>query len=150
MSILLPKSSFIALSAVAWADGRMSRDEAAGLLRAAEKCGLSGDDLAGVEAATKESVSLDAFDADSLDDWQKALTYALASWLARLDGVTSTDEHQSLTALGDRLELSKDKLGAAASAAFDISTEKGGHRPERYDFDKLVDKLREKLPSLTK
>jgi hypothetical protein len=150
MSIQLPKSSFIALSAVAWADGRMSRDEAAGLLRAAEKCGLEGEELAEVERATKASVSLDAFDPDDLDGWQKGLTYALASWLARIDGITSTEEHQSLAALGERLGLSKDKLGAAASAAFDVSTDKGGHRPEKYDFEKLIEKLAVKLPSLAK
>ena len=150
MSIELPKNSFIALSAVAWADGRMSRDEATGLTRAAETSGLTGDDLASVEKATKESVSLDDFDADALDDWQKAVTFALASWLARVDGITNAEEHQSLVDLGERLGLTKDKLGLAASAAFDIAMEKGGHKAEKYDFDKLVAKLREKLPSLSK
>ncbi len=146
----LPTSSFIALSAVAWADGRMSKGEATGLLGAARACGIDGDDLAEIERSTKETVSLDDFDADGLSGWQKALTYAIASWLARVDGTTVTAEHESLTALGDKLGLGKEKLGAAASAAFDISCMPGGHRPEKYDFVKLVEQLAVKLPSLAK
>lgn len=128
----------------------MSRDEASGLLLAAKQAGLADEALAQVEAATKEEVAMDGFEADALDDWQKAVTYALASWLARVDGVTNTEEHESLTDLGARLGLPKDKLGAAASAAFDISCLPGGHKPEKYDFEKLVEKLREKLPSIAR
>jgi hypothetical protein len=148
MAMDLPSGSFIALSAVAWADGRMSKMEATGLLGAARACGIEGEELAAIERSTKAQVSLDDFDADELSGWQKALTYAIASWLARIDGTTVTVEHESLAALADKLDLGKEKLGAAASAAFDISCLPGGHKPEKYDFVKLVEQLKVKLPSL--
>lgn len=148
MTLQLHRDSFIALAAVAWADGRLSRNESAGLLRAAREHGLGGDDLAAVEAATKEAVSIDSFDATELAEWEKALTFALATWLARLDGVTHPEEQASLHALGDRLGLPQEKLSLAASAAFDIACLPGGHRPEKYDFQALYERLGEKLPSL--
>lgn len=146
----LPESSFIALSAVAWADGRMSAGEATGLLGAARACGLTGDALAGIERSTKEETSLADFDASDLSGWQKALTYAIACWLARVDGTTATSEKASLAELADTLGLEKEKLAAAGSAAFDISCLPGGSKPEKYDFLKLVEQLAIKLPSLAK
>jgi hypothetical protein len=128
----------------------LSKCEATGLLGAARACGVDGDELARIERSTKEQVSLDDFDASELSGWQKALTYAIASWLARVDGTTVTAEHASLAELGDKLGLGKEKLGAAASAAFDISCLPGGHKPEKYDFVKLVEQLAVKLPSLSK
>jgi len=44
----LPKSTFVAIASVAWADGRMSKAEAQGLVHAAKTLGLEGDDLAAV------------------------------------------------------------------------------------------------------
>ena len=69
MPTQLPPESFVALAAVAWADGRMSKAEAEGLLHAAKTLGLGGDDLANVEKATKEKVAVDAFDAAKLGSW---------------------------------------------------------------------------------
>ncbi|HEY4116401.1 MAG TPA: hypothetical protein VGM56_01045 [Byssovorax sp.] len=150
MSIELPKQAFIALSAVAWADGSFRKDEATALLRAAKESGLSAEDLAEVERSTKEKVPLETFDASALGPWERALTFALASWLARLDGVQSLDESDTLKALGDRLELAAPSRIRAASAAFDVAVLPEGGRPDRYDFTKLVARLKEKLPQLAK
>lgn len=144
----LPSDAFVALAAVGWADGRMTKTEGAALVRAAKESGLAGDELAAVEAATKTAVSLDDFDPSGLTPYQRGLTFALASWIARLDGVTGGSEREALERLGRALELSPDKRQLAASAAFDIATLAGGHRPEKYDFAALTARLREKLPSL--
>ncbi|MCB9594699.1 MAG: hypothetical protein H6719_18410 [Sandaracinaceae bacterium] len=146
----LPSEAFVALAAVAWADGRMSKSEGAGLLRAATEAGLDADGLAAVEAATKTSVSLDDFDPSGLAPYQRGLTYALASWIARVDGLAAGSEREALAQLGRALELPQDKCQLAASAAADIATLAGGHRPEKYDFAALTERLREKLPSLLK
>jgi tellurite resistance protein len=146
MPNLLPAQSFVALAAVAWADGRLVRAEATALVDAAKKHGLEGDDLARVEQATKAQVSLDAFDPAKLTVWECVVTYALATWLARLDGVQSTSESVVLKKLADRLGLEPGLCERAAGAAFDIAVLPEGGRPDRYDFEKLVARLRERLP----
>src|SRR5262245_44964052 len=129
MSIDLPKQAFIALSAVAWADGSFRKDEVTALLTAAKASGIAGEDLAEVEASTKEKVPLDTFNPTGLDPWQRALTFALASWLARLDGVQSLDESQTLRLLGDRLEIPAATRVRAAAAAFDVAVLPEGPAP---------------------
>jgi hypothetical protein len=148
MAISLPTQSFVALAAVAWADGRLTRPEATALVDAAKKHGLEGEDLAEVERSTKTAVAVDAFDPGGMSRWDRVVTYALASWLARLDGVQSTGESEVLGKLGDRLALDEGIRTRAAGAAFDIAVLPEGGRPDRYDFAKLVERLREKLPQL--
>ncbi len=150
MSITLPKQAFLALAAVGWADGSLRKAEGAALLASAKQCGIDGDDLAAIERSTKDKVAIDAFDAGSMAEWERVVTYALASWLAQLDGIQSADESTTLAALGERLGLSEAVRKRAASAAFDISVLPEGGRPDRYDFVKLVARLREKLPQLAR
>jgi len=148
MATNLPRQSFLAITAVAWADGLLKQDEAKGLLRAAERCGLEGADLTAIELATKNGATLDEVDLSELTEWQKGLTYALAYWLAKVDGVVNTQELQNLRVLGTMVGLPELKLKAAQSAVFDVTCLPGGHRPDKYDFDALVERLETKLPSL--
>jgi hypothetical protein len=126
----------------------MRKNEIDGLLRAAQACGLSDADRAAVGEAAKQGVDLDSVDLGALDPWQRALTYAVASWLAKLDGVTNAQEMKQLRALGTRLDLGQRQLDLAASAVADIAVLPEGHRPEKFDFDALAKRLREKLPSI--
>ena len=80
--------------------------------------------------------------------WECVVTYALASWLATLDGVVSSDESAALAQLGERLGLDEGTRKRAAAAAFDISVLPEGGRPDKYDFVKLTARLKEKLPQL--
>lgn len=136
------------IAAVAQADGLIRQDETKALLRAAAQCGLAGEEIAAVEAAAKGGVALPAVDVGGLNDWQKGLTYALAYWLAKVDGVVNAQELAHLRELGQKLGLPKLKLEAAQSAVFDVTCLPGGHRPEKYDFGALAERLRVKLPSL--
>lgn len=144
----IPKRAFIGLTAVAWADGSLRRSEHAALLHAAKQHGLEGEDLAEVERATKEKLAIEAFDPGDMTEWERVLTYAIASWLAQLDGVVTTEEHDDLVALSERLGISKAIRDRATAAAFDIAVLPESRRPERYDFAKLETRLREKLPQL--
>ncbi len=148
MSLSLPLQSFLSIATVGWADGWMRKTEIAGLLRAAEACGLSDADRAAVGNAAAQGVDLDSVDLGGLDPRERALTYAIASWLARLDGVTNAEEMKQLALLGRRLDLPQRQLDLAASAAMDVAVLPEGHRPEKFDFDALAARLRAKLPSL--
>jgi hypothetical protein len=146
MAIKLPPQSFVALAAVGWADGSLRRSEVTALVDAARKLGLEGADLAAVEQSTKSPVPLDAFDPGEMTRWERIVTYALATWIVRLDGVQSTSESDVLRRLGDRLHLDDGTRQRASGAALDVSVLPEGGRPDRYDFVKLVARLHERLP----
>lgn len=144
----LPKESFLALVAVGWVDKQLQRVEVTGLMRAAKEAGLPAQDIAEIEAATKAPMDLGALDFGKLGQWEQVLTYALAAWFAQLDGVVSTSEHTTLVALGDKLGLKDGLRKRAAAAANDIACLPEGGRPERYDFQKLAVRLKERMPQL--
>ncbi len=148
MAFALPKEAFLALAALGWADGSIRPSEKAGLLKAATTCGVAGEDLAAVERALSTESRLDGFVPGDMSDWQRLLTYALAIWMARLDGVQSTEESDLLKDLAKRLDLDKAKTDRASAAAFDIFCLPESGRPERFDFAALDKRLREKLPHL--
>jgi hypothetical protein len=144
----LPKHSFLALAAIGWVDGSLQRIEATGLLRAAKEAGLTGADYAAIEKATKTRMTLDEIDVAEMSEWDQVLTYALAAWLSQVDGVVSPTEKETMAKLGERLGLSEALRIRAAAAANDIACLPGGGRPERYDFQKLAARLRERLPQV--
>jgi uncharacterized membrane protein YebE (DUF533 family) len=150
MAITLPKEAFLALAALGWADGSMRKDERIGLARAAKECGLEGDDLAVVDRALAKETSLAEFVPGDMTEWERLLTYALAVWLTRLDGVQSTDERTSLADLAKRLDLAKPICERASAAALEVAVLPAGGRPETFDFVKLAARLREKLPQYAK
>jgi hypothetical protein len=144
----LPKESFLALAAVGWVDGSLQKVEATGLLRAAKEAGVTGDDLVEIEKAAKNKTTLDDIELGGMTDRQQVMTYALAAWFAALDGVISTSEHTTLVTLGDKLGLAVPLRARAAVAANDIACEPAAGRPDRFDFQKLDARLRERLPQI--
>ena len=144
----LSRQPFLALAAVGWIDGSLQKVEAIGLLRAAKEAGLEGDDLAAVEQATKEKVAIESVELGGMTEWEQVLTYALAAWFAQLDGVVSTSEHTTLVTLGEKLGLRESLRKRAAAVANDIACLPEGGRPERYDFEKLAARLKERLPQV--
>jgi hypothetical protein len=150
MALKLPKQAFLALAAVVWSDDTIKKSEAGGLVRAAKECGLAGDDLAAVEGSMKKRVTVDDFEPGDMTEWDRVLTYAVASWLAQLDGVVTTEENDTLAKLGEKLGVSVGTRKRATSAAFDIAVLPEGGRPDRYDFDKLATRIKEKMPQLAK
>lgn len=144
----LRKEGFLAVVAVARADGLLRADESRGLLGAAKEVGLSETELGEVQAALDKGLELESLDLASLSGAEKALTYGFAMWLAKVDGVVNAEELATLRKLGALLELPEPKLKSAASAAFDITCLPGGNRPEKFEFKKLEDRLRDKLPAL--
>jgi uncharacterized tellurite resistance protein B-like protein len=143
----LATRSFLALAAVGWADGSLQRIEATGILRAAKEWGIAEHDLVEIETAVKtKSTTIDDLELGGMSQWDQVMTYALAAWLAQLDGVVSNDENSVLVALAEKLGLSENVRKRAFAAVYDIACLPEGGRPEKYDFSKLTARLAERLP----
>jgi hypothetical protein len=146
----LPKESYLALVAVGWVDKQLQKVEVTGLMRAAKEAGLPEQDISAIEAATKAPMDLAALDFSGLGQWEQVLTYALAAWIAQVDGVVSTSETDLLADLGTKLGLAEPLRKRAAVAANDIACLPEGGRPDKYDFQKLIARLKERMPQLAK
>jgi tellurite resistance protein len=145
MSLDLPKDSFLAIAAIAWADGVFAPEEGQGLLRAARSAGLPADELAQIEGAVTKKITIPEIETIRMSRGDRVLTYALATWLARLDGVVSPEEKDSLKLLGDRLGLPDGIRTRASAAAFEVANLPAGDRPDRYDFEALKSRILAKL-----
>src|SRR5687767_9043305 len=117
----LTKQPFLALAAIGWVDGSLQKVEATGLLRAAKEAGIEGADYAEIEQATKQKQSLEGLELAGLGPWEQVLTYALAAWVAQVDGVVSTSESDLLKELGAKLGLAEPLRKRAATAANDVA-----------------------------
>jgi uncharacterized tellurite resistance protein B-like protein len=119
------KSVFVALSSVIGADGKVHEAETSELLRAAEHEGLTKEDLQAVQAA-----SLSPLDPGTLDHDERLFVYAIAYWLARVDGEMTEAEDKVITGIGKQLELADgERMGAeglvdeiaATAKSFDLT-----------------------------
>lgn len=146
----LPKESFLALVAIGWVDKQLQRVEVTGLMRAAKESGLSEGEIAEIEAATKKKMDLSELGLSGMSEWDQVLTYALGAWIAEVDGVVSTSENEMLDDLGQKLGLAEPLRKRAAVAAHDIACMPQGGRPDKYDFQKLVARLKERMPQLAR
>lgn len=147
----LPKLSsdvFVALAAIGWSDGELSREEADGILRAASECGYELAELERIEQATKQRTDFGAIDAGNLIGIDRAFIYATAIWLARLDGVIEAGEREALHALGDRLKLPDDVRSECSAAALEVA-QAFGEGVAKYDFLALHKRLFERLSKRT-
>jgi len=141
----LSREVFITLAAIGWADGHLDPDEAAGILRAAQESGLSAEDLAEIERATKQRKALETVDREKLSTLERSFVYATAIWLVRLDGKVAVEERLALKTFGDLLGLPDVMRMDASSAAKEIAQLPSGDRPDRYDFNRLRSCLVERL-----
>ena len=146
MTTPLPIDCFLALASIVYADGQVRRGELESFRRAAKTYGLSEDELHLVEERGKAGIDLHDVELPKLSDWQKAVTYAFAVWVAKADGIINQDENNLLGVLGEKLGLEKLRRDAARSATYDIAAMPGGHKPELFDLEALETQLERKLP----
>jgi uncharacterized membrane protein YebE (DUF533 family) len=136
---------FIALAAVAWADGRLDPDEADAIVRAAAEEGLEIDEIAAIEEATKSPVDLGVVDRSGLSKEDRLFVYAVACWIARIDGEVTDSESRTLARLGERLGIPERPRGHAETTAREVAELPEGDRPARYDLVALRRILGERL-----
>jgi uncharacterized membrane protein YebE (DUF533 family) len=141
----LRRDVFVALAAVAWADGEMAADEADAIVRAAVEEGLSLEEIAEIESATSTRVDLGAIDRAGLGKEDRLFVYAVACWIARMDGRVTPEESEALSGLGERLGVPERPRVLAEAAVREVGEMPEGDRPARYDLAALRRLLGERL-----
>lgn len=141
----LRRDVFVALAAVAWADGTLEPDEADAIVRAAVDEGLPLEEIAEIEDATRTKVDLGALDRTGLGKEDRLFVYAMACWIARLDGQVTPAEAKTLAGLGERLGIPERPRAHAEAAAREVAEMPEGDRPARYDLVALRRILGERL-----
>ncbi|MBK6691107.1 MAG: DUF533 domain-containing protein [Myxococcales bacterium] len=143
----IDKRVFLALSSIAWADGKIEPDEADGIVRAAIEAGLELDDVADIEAATAKPIPLESIDLPSLSKEDRIFVYAMACWLAAIDDSTSEAETAAVQALGEALGVPEKLRAKAEGLVNEVGALPEDRKPARYDLDKLRALIGERLAS---
>lgn len=118
----LSKDVFVALAALAWADGSVAPEEAEALLGAAAATGLMPDELDAIDAALLEPVPLSRLDELQLEGDDRLFIYGIGLWLVRADGVVTEEESEAVGQLARVLRLTPEERVLAASAAAGLAT----------------------------
>ncbi len=128
------KDVFVALAAIGWADGELDPDEADAIVRAAADAGLELEEIADIEEATRTPIGLKAIDKSGLSKDDRLFVYAIACWIARLDGKVTEEEAGALGGLGELLEVPERRRAHAEKRAEEVAALPEGDRPARYDL----------------
>jgi uncharacterized membrane protein YebE (DUF533 family) len=141
----MQRDVFVALAAIAWADGSLDPDEADAIVRAAADEGLSLDDMAALDEAIKSPVDLGVVDRSALTKEDRLFVYAVACWIARMDGKVTDAEASVLTKLGEQLGVPERARVQAEGIARQVAELPSGDRPARYDLAAVRRALGERL-----
>ena len=128
---------FLALAAVGWADGHFDPEEADAIVAAALEEGLELDEIAAIEAATKDPIELSSIDISGMSKADRLFVYAVASWMTRLDGVEDASEESALDKLGAALKIPAAPRLRADEIAREVAELEGEHEVFRYDLKAL-------------
>jgi uncharacterized membrane protein YebE (DUF533 family) len=139
------KDVFVALCAIAWADGKLDADEADAIVRAAVDEGMPLEEIAAIEAATQKPVDIGFVERAVLSKEDRLFVYAVAWWIARMDGRVTAAESDALAKLGQRLGIPEHVRVQAEGVSRDIADLPEGDRPLRYDLSALRRMLGERL-----
>jgi uncharacterized membrane protein YebE (DUF533 family) len=131
------KDVFVALAAIGWADGELDPDEADAIVRAAADAGLELEEIAAIEEATRKRVDLGRIDKGALSKDDRLFVYAIACWIAQLDGKVTDEESGALGRLAEELEVPERRRAHAEKRAAEVAALPEGDRPARYDLAKL-------------
>jgi uncharacterized membrane protein YebE (DUF533 family) len=139
------KDIFVALAAIGWADGELDSEEADAIVRAAADEGMPLEEIAEIEEATKNGVDLGVIDRTGLSKEDRLFVYAIACWIAQLDGLVTDEEAEALAGLGERLGVPERARVQAEAIARQVAELPDGDRPARYDLTALRRILSERL-----
>jgi uncharacterized membrane protein YebE (DUF533 family) len=129
---ILGRDVYLALAAVGWADGQLTEQAADAIVRTALEEGLELDDIATIEEATKAPIQIGEIDRMGMTKADRLYVYAVASWIAELDGQKSARTQDALQRLGDALGLPEAPRAHADAIMKEVSTM--AERPDRFDL----------------
>jgi hypothetical protein len=139
----LGKNVFLALAAVGTANGEVSTDELEGLAHAARECGIEGAELDEIKAAARTSKgNFTEVGHLRLTPEERLFTYAIATWLVRINGIVMPEEKLALMKLGDALLLADGDRTRASTASFKVWELDQNVRPQRFDIGALAERIR--------
>ena len=140
----LGRDVFLALAAVGWADGQLTPEGADAIVRCALEEALDLDEIrTKSREATKAPVDIGVVDRMAMSKADRLYVYAVASWIASLDGEVSESETQALDKLGAALGVPEAPRKHADEIMRQIALE--GDRPMRFDLPRLRSTIAERL-----
>jgi hypothetical protein len=145
---ILGRDVYLALAAVGWADGQLTEAAADAILRTAAEEGLGLDDLEQIRLAVKTATDVGVVDRMNMSKADRLYVYAVASWIASLDGDISPAEQDALTKLGAALGVPETPRRRADEIMREIAAEDS--RPDRFDLRALRRTLDERLDAAQK
>ncbi|MEB2313367.1 MAG: DUF533 domain-containing protein [Sorangiineae bacterium] len=141
----LGRDVYVALAAIGWADGNLDAEEADAIVRTAVEDGLELDEIAEIEAATKEPVDIGVIDRSGMSKEDRLFVYAVASWMTRLDGVITDTEEAALRRLGEALKVPARPCEHVDAIVEDVAKMPEGDRPARFDLRALRQIIHDRL-----
>lgn len=136
---------FIALAAVAWADGKIEPDEADAIVRTAVEEGLELDEIAEIEAAVGHPVAIGEIDLSHLTKADRLFVYAVGAWIARVDGLIAPEEITALNKLALALKIPDIPRERADRIAMDIGQVSESNKPAFFNLPALRETLKVRL-----
>jgi uncharacterized membrane protein YebE (DUF533 family) len=137
MEFNIGRDTVLALVAVAWADGAVDPNEAAGIRGAAQQLGLGPDDTKVMEAALSRPFGMDEVETVRMNRLTRLFTYAAAVWIASVDGSIHDSEQKALALLGDRLGLSQVSRDRSRELVMRLRSGPPSNRPGGFDLVQL-------------
>lgn len=133
----LPVEVFLMLLAVGWADGSLDPQERDAVLHAARASGVEPTDFADIERAAETPVELGAVDISRLSRRDRFYVYAMARWIAAVNGTITEHEDAMLHVLAFVLGLSARGRAQMDDAVRDLLSSPEAGQPTRFDLHGL-------------
>jgi uncharacterized membrane protein YebE (DUF533 family) len=143
----LGRDVFVALAAIGWADGTLEPDEADAIVRAAIDEGIELDAIGEIEEATKTKVEIGTIDRSTMSKEDRLYVYALACWIARMDGKVTDAETAAVGKLAERLGVPERPRASVEKIVKDVAELPDGDRPAQYDLSAMRRIIGERLKS---
>jgi hypothetical protein len=140
---ILGRDVYLALAAVAWADGQLSVEAGDAIVRTALEEGIDLDTVQEIEQAVTTPQTVGSVNRLSMSKSDRLFVYAVASWITLLDGRVTEREEEQLSRLAMALSVPAVPRAHADAIMREIATK--GDRPAKFDLFGLRRRLDEEL-----
>lgn len=140
---ILGRDVYLALAAVAWADGQLTQEAGDAIVRTALEEGLDLDTVQEIEEAVKTPQTIGSINRLTMSKSDRLFVYAVASWITLLDGRVTEREEDVLSRLATALSVPPVPRAHADAIMKEIASK--GNRPDKFDLFGLRRRLDEEL-----